>query len=72
MFSRLLRPKLAKSSPFSEFIRTASAAEKKRVYTVVLKKATERQKQVEVKALGNRWAVGRAGRDKTGSGSRIP
>jgi len=31
------------STSFSEFIRNASASEKKRVYTEVLKKATERQ-----------------------------
>lgn len=31
------------STPFAEFIRNASSAEKKKVYTVVLKKATERQ-----------------------------
>lgn len=31
------------SSKFSEFIRNASSAEKKRVYTEVLKKATARQ-----------------------------
>ncbi|WP_238389903.1 hypothetical protein [Pseudoxanthomonas koreensis] len=50
MLSRLFPSKPAKSSPFSEFIRTASAAEKKRVYADVLKKATERQNQVEAKA----------------------
>ncbi len=31
------------SSPFSDFIRNASSKEKKRVYTDVLKKATEMQ-----------------------------
>ena len=31
------------STPFAEFIRNASSAEKKKVYTVVLKKATEQQ-----------------------------
>ena len=40
---RLFKVKPAKSSPFAEFIRTASSAEKKRVYGVVLQKATERQ-----------------------------
>ncbi|WP_187128041.1 hypothetical protein [Xanthomonas massiliensis] len=54
MFSRLFPSKPAKSSPFSEFIRTASAAEKKRVYADVLKKATERQNQVEAKAVAAR------------------
>lgn len=43
------RPKHAASSPFSEFIRTASSAEKKRVYGDVLKKATERQQRVSDK-----------------------
>lgn len=34
------------SSPFSEFIRNASAEEKKRVYSDVLKRASERQREV--------------------------
>lgn len=34
------------STPFSEFIRNASAADRKKVYTVVLKRATERQNRV--------------------------
>lgn len=34
------------STPFAEFIRNASSAEKKKVYTVVLKKATEQQQAV--------------------------
>ncbi|MGH7973475.1 MAG: hypothetical protein ACREIC_32565 [Limisphaerales bacterium] len=38
-----LRRKRLASSAFSEFIRSASAREKKRVYTEVLKKATDRQ-----------------------------
>lgn len=46
MISRLFKSKPTRSSPFSEFIRTASSAEKKRVYGEVLKKATERQKRV--------------------------
>jgi len=50
MISRLLKSKPTKSSPFSEFIRTASSAEKKRVYGEVLKKATERQERVLKKA----------------------
>ncbi|MFB9069587.1 hypothetical protein [Pseudofulvimonas gallinarii] len=56
MFSRILRPKTAKSSPFSDFIRTAPAAEKKKVYAVVLKKATERQNKVEAVAVAVRQA----------------
>lgn len=34
------------STPFSNFIRNASSGEKKRVYTEVIKKATERQKRL--------------------------
>lgn len=41
-FSFLKRKPVA-STRFSEFIRNAPASEKKRVYTEVLKKATERQ-----------------------------
>lgn len=33
----------AKSTSFSDFIRNASSSEKKRVYTEVLKRATDRQ-----------------------------
>ncbi len=40
------KPKLAASTPFSEFIRNASSREKKRVYKHVLEKATESQNQV--------------------------
>jgi hypothetical protein len=46
MIRHLFKPRPTRSSPFSEFIRTASSAEKKRVYGDVLKKATERQKRV--------------------------
>jgi hypothetical protein len=45
----LFRRKISASSPFSEFIRNASSGEKKRVYTVVLRKATERQNRVTAK-----------------------
>lgn len=44
------KPKAKKSSPFSEFIRNASSRDKKRVYTDVLKKATDRQLDVIHKA----------------------
>jgi len=40
------KSKSADSTPFSEFIRNASSAEKKRVYERVLKKATERQNRL--------------------------
>lgn len=46
MIPHLFKSKPTRSSPFSEFIRTASSAEKKRVYGEVLKKATERQERV--------------------------
>lgn len=38
--------KIVASTPFSDFIRNASSAEKKRVYTKVMKKATERQNRI--------------------------
>ena len=44
--SLIFKPKPLPSTPFSEFIRNASSAEKKRVYTKVLRKATERQRAV--------------------------
>jgi hypothetical protein len=34
------------STPFSEFIRTASSAEKKKVYSKVLKRASEQQNEI--------------------------
>jgi len=40
------KPKILASTPFSDFIRNASSAEKKRVYTAVMKKATEHQNRV--------------------------
>lgn len=46
MIRHIFKPRPAQSSPFSEFIRTASSAEKKRVYREVLKKATERQNRL--------------------------
>lgn len=48
------RPKPTTSSPFSEFIRNASSAEKKRVYGDVLRKATERQQRVSAKATATK------------------
>jgi hypothetical protein len=44
MFSS--KPKTVKSTPFSDFIRNASSSKKKRVYSDVMKKATERQLNV--------------------------
>ncbi len=43
-------PKRVASTPFSDFIRNASAEEKGRVYMIVLEKATERQIAVLKKA----------------------
>lgn len=50
MFSLKRKPKAVASTPFSEFIRNASSAEKKRVYKRVLKKATERQNRLLTRA----------------------
>jgi len=38
--------KIVASTPFSDFIRNASSAEKKRVYAKVMKKATEHQNRI--------------------------
>ncbi len=46
LFSGQKKRAVVASTPFSEFIRNASSAEKKKVYTVVLQKATERQQAV--------------------------
>lgn len=46
MFSRKPTIKPVPSTPFSDFIRNASSAEKKRVYKQVLQKASERQNRV--------------------------
>lgn len=43
MLSFFRRAKAVKATPFSEFIREASAREKKRIYGDVLEKATEDQ-----------------------------
>lgn len=46
MFSIKPKVKPVPSTPFSEFIRNAKAAEKKRVYTDVMRKASEAQNRV--------------------------
>lgn len=46
MFSFKRKPKAVESTPFSEFIRNASSREKKRVYKLVLEKASESQNRV--------------------------
>ena len=48
MFSFTRKPKAV--TPFSEFIRNASSAEKKRVYKRVLEKASESQNRVLAQA----------------------
>lgn len=48
------------STPFSEFIRNASSAEKKRVYKHVLEKASENRSRVLARAASAKWrATGR-------------
>jgi hypothetical protein len=49
MLSLKRKSKTVVSTPFSEFIRNASSAEKKRVYQRVLEKASESQNQVLAK-----------------------
>lgn len=44
------KPKKVASTRFSDFIRYASSAEKKKVYKVVLARATERQQSLLSKA----------------------
>jgi len=39
-------PTVVSSTPFSEFIRTASSEDKKKVYSKVLKRASESQSEV--------------------------
>lgn len=50
MFSFKRKPKAVASTPFSEFIRNASSAEKKRVYKRVLEKASESQNRILARA----------------------
>jgi hypothetical protein len=52
--------KLVASTPFSDFIRNASSAEKKRVYTEVMKKATERQSRILALYKAERRARGQS------------
>lgn len=46
IFSKANKQQTVESSAFSEFIRSASAGEKKRVYTKVLEKASKMQDEV--------------------------
>ncbi len=52
MFSFKRKSKVVGSTPFSEFIRNASSAEKKRIYKLVLIRATERQNRILSQAIG--------------------
>ena len=57
---RFFRQKASASTAFSEFIRNASAGEKKRVYAEVLEGATKRQNALfDRVARPNREAVAR-------------
>ena len=51
MFSK---KKTVKTTAFADFIRNASSGEKKRVYTDVLKKATDRQLFIIKKACASK------------------
>jgi hypothetical protein len=44
------KPKLIESTSFSSFVRNACASEKKRVFTEVLKRASEDQKTIIAQA----------------------
>jgi hypothetical protein len=46
MFGQKPKVKPVRSTPFSEFIRNAKSGEKKRVYTDVMRKASEEQNRV--------------------------
>jgi len=49
-------PPEVSSTPFSEFIRTASSEEKKKVYSRVLKRASEQQNEILARANKKRVA----------------
>jgi len=51
-----LRKKTVPSTPFSDFIRNAPASEKKRVYSRVLERAAEKQREVVVRVAKRRLA----------------
>jgi len=52
--SLFVKLKTVESTSFSEFIRNASSGEKKRVYSVVLRKATARQAAIINKACSSK------------------
>lgn len=47
------KPKSTDSTPLSDFVRNASASEKKKVYVVALKKASDAQNEV-IKQVASR------------------
>jgi hypothetical protein len=49
MLSHKRKSKTVASTPFSEFIRNASSAEKKRIYKRVLEKVSESQNKLLIK-----------------------
>ncbi len=55
LLERLRRP--GTDTPFATFIRTAKAAERKRVYRRVLERATERQNEVLRKEFADKTAA---------------
>jgi len=57
------KPKTVASTPFSEFIRNASSAEKKRVYKRVLEKASESQNRVLARIATARLKRDEGGKD---------
>jgi hypothetical protein len=54
MFSFKRKPKEVSTTAFSEFIRNASSAEKKRVYKRVLEKASESQNRILARLVGSK------------------
>ncbi len=58
MFSFLTKRPTVEETSFAKFIRTASSGEKKRVYTEVMKKATDRQAKVVEQASAKRKDYG--------------
>lgn len=50
------KPRTVPSTPISEFVRNASSRDKKRVYKIVLEKATEEQRRVLREAAERRRA----------------
>lgn len=56
LFRFKVAPPDVSSTPFSEFIRTESSEEKKKVYSRVLKRASEQQNEILARANKKRLA----------------